>query len=304
MLGRITTLMTQQTTLADLNQAYNRMQATQQEMASGKKINQPSDDPFGASLAIQINGDMAGLSSYSSNVADGQAWAQTADSSLANINNLTQRVRELVVQAANGTNSASNLSDMAAEVDQLTTAVKQEANTQYAGQYVFSGTASTTAPYAAATADAYQGNAGAINRQIGPGASVQVNADLSSLLGSGQSAADSKLLDVLRNISQDMKGGTAANVASLATTDLTGLDANSTTLQTLQANIGATENRLTLAASRITDLQTSDTAELSSVQDADMAQTITDYSSQQAAYTAALRASANIVQSSLLDFLK
>jgi flagellar hook-associated protein 3 FlgL len=63
-------------------------------------------------------------------------------------------------------------------------------------------------------------------------------------------------------------------------------------------------NRLQLAGARIQDTQTNTTAALSKVQDADMAATITNFSTEQAAYTAALRASASIVQTSLLDFLK
>ena len=67
---------------------------------------------------------------------------------------------------------------------------------------------------------------------------------------------------------------------------------------------GATENRLQLASSRIGDLQSSTTKLLSLTQDVDFAKAATEYSTEQASYTAALRASANIIQSSLLDFLK
>jgi flagellar hook-associated protein 3 FlgL len=71
----------------------------------------------------------------------------------------------------------------------------------------------------------------------------------------------------------------------------------------MQASVGAVANRLQLASSRILDTQTNTTAALSNVQDADMAATITQYSTEQAAFTAALKASASIVQTSLLDFL-
>ena len=69
------------------------------------------------------------------------------------------------------------------------------------------------------------------------------------------------------------------------------------------ADLGATTNRLTMAASRIQSLQASDTQSLSDVQDADMAQTEVDFSTQQAALTAALQAGAHIVQQTLMDFL-
>jgi flagellar hook-associated protein 3 FlgL len=304
MIGRITQLMSTQQVLFNINQTQDQMATTEQELSTGKSINQPSDNPYGASLAVQLNGDLAGLKGYAGNVTDGTAWAQSADTSMQNIANMVQRVRELVVQSSNGTESAANLAATASEVNQLTDAIKQEANTQYDGQYVFSGTASTTAPYSTATGDAFQGNTGAVNRTIGPNTAVQVNVDLSSLLGSGQSANDNKLLDTLRNISQHLTGGTASDVASLASTDLKGLDSNMTQLEQLQANAGAIENRMSLASTRIQGLQVSDTAALSNTQDANMASVMTTYSNQQAAFTAALKAGANIVQSSLMNYLQ
>jgi flagellar hook-associated protein 3 FlgL len=303
MIGRITQQMTAQLTISELTQSLDRLDTTQQELSTGKRINQPSDDPYGASQAITLSGDLSSLTSYSSSVNDGTAWTSAADASLTNINNIVQRVRELTVAAANGTNSASSLSDSAAEVNQLIASLKQEGNTQYSGQYIFAGT-SSTAPYDTTTVppiDTYGGNSGAVNRTIGPGATVQVNTDVSQLLGSGQSAADGKLLDVLRNIAADMSpGGTTAN---LGTSDLKAIDLNLTQLGGMQATTGATTNRLQLATSRISNLQISDTQALSNVQDANMASTITDYSNEQASYTAALKASANIIQQSLLSFL-
>ena len=72
-------------------------------------------------------------------ITDGTAWAQASDTALQSIQNEVQRVRELVVEAANGTNSQCNLSAIEAEVKQLTDAIKQDANAQYDGKYIFSG---------------------------------------------------------------------------------------------------------------------------------------------------------------------
>jgi flagellar hook-associated protein 3 FlgL len=71
----------------------------------------------------------------------------------------------------------------------------------------------------------------------------------------------------------------------------------------MEASMGAVSNRLTLASTRIQQLQNSETAALSNIQDADMAKVAINFSTEQAAYSAALKAGANIVQSSLLDFL-
>jgi flagellar hook-associated protein 3 FlgL len=266
-------------------------------------INQPSDNPYGASLALQLNSSLSSLGNYSNSVADGTAWSTAATSSLTSIQSMVQRVQELVTGAANGTQSAADLQDTGAEVTQLTAAIKQEANTQYNGQYIFSGTATATAPYSAATGDAYQGNTGAVTREVGPGSSVQVNVDLSSLLGSGSAANDGKLLDTLDSISSDLNGGTTADVADLSNNQLTNLSTNLNSLEQLQATAGATQDRLSVASTRITSLQNTDTVALSNDEDANIASTYTTYSNEQAAFTAALKAGASIVQSSLMDFL-
>jgi flagellar hook-associated protein 3 FlgL len=303
MTERITSMMAASRTINDINQALNRMARTQTELSTGKRINQPSDDPYGASLAVQLNGQLAGITSYNRNVSDGSAWAAQSDSSMSAINNIVQRVRELVVSAGNGTNSSANLQSDAAEVNQLIDAVKQSANASGTAGYIFSGTATTTAPYQAGAVDTYAGNAGAINRTIGPGTSLQVNSDISQVLGNGQAAADGKLLNTLRDIAQHMQNGTVADTNALRGADLQNLDANLGTLQQMQVSVGATENRLQLATSRLQDMESGATQQLSDAQDADMAQTAIDYSTEQASFTAALQVGAKIVQSSLMNFL-
>jgi len=304
-IGRITTLMTSQNTLANLSQAYDRLTQTQAEMSSGKKINQPSDNPYGMSLIISEQNQLGMLNAYSSNISDGQAYTEASQGAMTNIANIVQRVRELVVGAANGTNTQADLNSDAAEIKQLIDAVKQEANTQYNGQYVFAGTANVM-PYQTSTGDLYQGNSGpaaAVTRQIGPGTSVQVNVDLSSVLGSGSAGpggSDGKLIDTLNTVLSDLGSG---NTNALGNGDLKAIDTSFSNLTHLQASMGAATNRLQLASSRIQSLQTADTQVLSNTQDADMAQVAIDYSTQQAAYTAALRAGARIVQDSLLNFL-
>ncbi|MGZ4165662.1 MAG: flagellar hook-associated protein FlgL [Solirubrobacteraceae bacterium] len=300
---RITTQMTTAGVLANINNVQNQLATTQQQLSTGLSINQPSDNPYGASLAIQLKNDMAGLGNYQSSVTDGTAWASAADTSLTNVMSMLQRAQELTVQASNGDQSATDLSSTADEIDQLADAMKQEANAQYNGQYIFSGTSTNTQPYASSTGDTFQGNTGAITRTIGPNSNLQVNVDLSGLLGSGTGAADGKLLDTLRTIASDMRSGNSTGIADLSNNQLTNLQNSLNSLEQIQANVGAVQNRLTLAGTRIQGLQNSDTAALSNDEDVNMAQAVTAFSSEQAAFTAALRAGANIVQSSLMDFL-
>jgi flagellar hook-associated protein 3 FlgL len=300
---RVTSAMVAGTTLADINNSLSAMQRSESELASGKSIQQPSDNPYGASRAIELQSAIKGLDGYASSAQDGISWTQTASSALSNINEVGQRVRELLVQASNGVNSSGDREAIAKEVDQLTETVKNDANTQYAGQYVFAGTLTGTAPYQSGPADEYGGNGEAITRSIGPGASLRINTDISTVLGSGQGAGDGKLLDTLRTISENLRAGTPAALEALGGEDLKNISANLSQLNTLQAGVGASTNQMQVAVNRVQDLQSTAAEALSNTQDADLAKVSINYSSEQAAYNAALRAGASIVQTSLLEFL-
>jgi flagellar hook-associated protein 3 FlgL len=304
MTDRITHAMVTSTLLNSLNASLGSLERTGEELSSGKTILEPSDNPYGASQVIDLQSQLDGLSSYETATQDGISWTDTASSALSSINNVVARVREMLVQAANGTNNQSDLNTVAQEVEQLTESVKQDANTQYAGQYLFSGTSTTTAPYQPGAGDEYQGNHETISRAIGPGATVTISSDISTLLGNGEASGDGKLLDTLRTIVNNLKGGTAEDREALGTTDLTNLDANTETLRQLQAVTGSTTDQLQTALARNEDLQTSIAESLSNIQDTNMATASVAYSTEQAAYQAALRASATIVQESLLNFLQ
>jgi flagellar hook-associated protein 3 FlgL len=290
-------------TLNDINSALSAMERSSSELSSGKSILQPSDNPYGASRAIDLQSQLDGLSSYSSGINDGIAWTQTAGGAMANISAIAERVRELVLESANGTNNQSDLNNIATEVNQLTESIKQDANTQYGGQYLFSGTATATPSYAQGENDEFKGNSEAITRSIGPGASVTISSELSAVLGNGKASGDNKLLDVLRTISQHLTEGTTEGREALTSTDLKNLDASLESLSVAQSVTGSATNQLQMAATRIEALESSVTQILSNTEDTDVVKTTIAYSNQQAAYEAALRAGANIVQESLLNFL-
>jgi flagellar hook-associated protein 3 FlgL len=305
MTDRITHAMVTSSIINNLNSSLGALERTGEELSSGKTILEPSDNPYGTSQVIDLQSQLDGLSSYATATQDGISWENTASSAMSSINEAVSRVRELLVSSANGTNNQSDLNTVALEVEQLTESVKQEANTKYAGQYLFSGTSTTTAPYQTGASDEYQGNHETIARAIGSGASMTISTDISTLLGNGEAGGgDGKLLDTLRTIAKNLRGGTAEDREALRSTDLTTLDANTETLRGLQATAGSTIDQLQSALSRNEDLQTAIAESLSNTEDTNVAATSVTYANEQAAYEAALRAGASIVQESLLNFLQ
>jgi flagellar hook-associated protein 3 FlgL len=301
---RITNSMISRSVLSDLNEVSQRLAKTQQRMSSGKQITRASDDPYGTSKALSLRADVEGTQQYQRNVAEAEAWQSITDSALSKITDAVHRAQELAVQGASDAAGQAARNAAAAEVDQLIASVKQEANASYGGRFVFAGTASNVQPYNVNGADAYAGDTATVAREIGPGVSVQVNVLGIDVLGQGQPAADGKLLNVLRDISQHLKSGTATDMNTLRTTDIKGLDTNLDVISQARATVGATTNRLESADSRLQEVEGSLTKLLSDVEDADMAKTYVDFSMQQSTYQSALKAGGNIVQQSLLDFLR
>ena len=172
-------------------------------------------------------------------VQDGTNWLQASSVAMGSISQITQRVRELLVQAQNGTNSPSDLKAIGIEVTQLTEAIKQDANTQYAGQYVVRGHRDDDRPLRSGSGrHDSKATPKRLPAAIAPGATVTVNTDLASVLGNGQASADGKLLDTLRTIAQHLGEATPESKAALAG-DMTNLTANMETMTRVQSKTAA-----------------------------------------------------------------
>lgn len=297
---RITSSMIHRGVLADLNEVAARVSKTQLKLSSGKEILKPSDDPFGTGRALGLRSEVEGLAQYRRNAADADGWTTATDTALGTIGDLVQRARELLLRGANGTASTSERESIAKEIDQIIDAAKDTANSNYAGRSLFAGTATATKPYATGS-DAYLGDTGDVVRSIGPGVAVIVNTRGSDVLGSG---TDGKMLDTLRDISAHLRGGTAADIAALGTTDIAAVDRALDDVLDARAQVGAIARRVASADERLGELEENARGLLSKTEDADMAKTLVDYSMQQSVYQSALRAGAGIVQTSLLDFLR
>jgi flagellar hook-associated protein 3 FlgL len=131
---------------------------------------------------------------------------------------------------------------------------------------------------------------------------MTINSVAVEILGDGRTnPTDGKLLNALRDISDHLK---ANDGPSLRGGDMSNLDARLNSVLEIRARNGAQTNRLDAASTRLDQITGTLTDQLSNTEDADIAKTMIDFNSQSAAYQAALKAGANIVQASLMDFLR
>ena len=305
---RITTSMVQRNVLADLNAVSAKLTKSQMKAASGKEISRPSDDPFHAAQAMGLRGGLAGVQQYQRNVQDATDWANMTEDGLDDITQNVATARDLLVQGSTDSADQTARNSIASQMEQLIESIKQGASKNYRGSYLFAGAATGTRPYVSGADDTYKGDLGGLNpavpgivREIGPGVTLTINTVGRDILGDGQAAGDDKLLDTLRGAVDALR---ADDSATLRDTQLAKLDRNLDTLLEVRARNGARTNRLDSALSRLSEVEESTVKQLSTTEDIDIAKSIIDFNSQQAAYQSALRAGASLVQTSLLDFLR
>ncbi len=102
---------------------------TTEKLSSGYRINRAADDASGLAISEKMRKQIRGLTQASANAQDGISAVQTAEGALTEVHDMLQRMNELAVKAANGTNSASDRTAIQSEIDQLTTEIDRVAET-------------------------------------------------------------------------------------------------------------------------------------------------------------------------------
>ena len=296
MATRITSQTLARNILADVNRANVRLASTQQKLSSGKELTRPSDDPAAVGRALQLRTEMEGAQQFQRNVAEGRGWADVTDSALSTVTSALQRARELVVQGATDTAAGGAREAIAAEIRGIIDTVKTAANASYGGRYVLGGTTTDAPPYRVGADDAYYGDEERIGRQIGPGVTIDVSVHGREAIGDD----DEGLLAVLRGVVDNLENNDGPALRS----DLLAMNTSLDDLNAVRARVGATQNRLEIAGDRLAEYEGTTLSLLSKTEDVDFAKAMIDFTTQQNALQAGLKAGASIVQNSLLDFLR
>ena len=254
--------------------ANNALNTAMARLSSGNRINSAADDAAGLAISNSMQSQITGMNQGIRNANDGISLAQTADGALSEVTNMLQRVRELAVQAASGTYSSDDRTNMQTEATQLGTQIDSIIkNTQFNGVNVFgtAGAGGTT------TIQAGANSTDTISVAVG---------DVSSLVGATLTVSGTD--------------GTAAT-ATMATVD--GL---LKTVNTVRASLGASESQLNSAVNNLTNNVTNLTDAKSRISDADFSTETTNLAKAQILNQAAtaMLAQANQSQQGVLKLLQ
>jgi len=287
-----------------INKNLNRMSKYQYQLATGKKISVPSDDPVVAARALKLRTDLAEVQQYKRNVEDAISWMEITEDTIDKLGDVIQRARELAVDASNGTKTPEDLQKVKEEILQLREQIIHIANTTYAGRYIFSGF-STNKPLLKedGTFNIDVMNSEKIMFEIGIKDNLNVNVTGGDLFNNGANAVAGDLpafIKVFDNYIAALDSGDISKVSSIiAELD----DVHNNTLR-VRADVGARMNRLELTLDRIENDIISFTKLMSLNEDVDEAEVMINLKNEENVYRASLAGGARIIMPTLLDFLR
>ncbi len=299
---RISSYLFHQRATASMLDNQARLSKTQIQLATGKRILTPSDDPAGATKTLDVQRYLETNKQFLSNMGFARARLETQETALASVTDLFQRANELAIQGNNATASASDRQAIAAEVDQLLEQMLALANTRDSnGEYLFGGLQRDAAAFVrdpVTGAISYEGDDQQRQIQV---SEVRRLADADTgqdifmdVAGAGGASA----FDILAKFAADLRTPGASLSDSIGNIKL----AMQQVLD-VRARGGARLNALDDLGSINEDLAVTLESQLSEIKDLDYAEAVSRMNRQLLAFQAAQQSYARLSQLSLFNYL-
>ena len=290
---------TQADMLSYLQVSQNQEQTAIEQLATGLRVNQPSDDPAAAAANLVNSSQIASVDQYVQNIDSVQQTMTTADSTLSSvITQLTQAI-SLGVEGSNGTLSDSDCQAIAQQVGDIKNQIFSLANTSFQGVYLFGGTATTSAPFvedsSSSSGVSYAGNDQTNQVQIGEGQQIATSVPGDELFGSGATG----VFGALQTLVSALQSGSESDIGDATTQLRTAFD----TVNTSRVFYGNTMSSLTDQENFLGQEKVNLQDNENQLVGADPTQAATDMSQAAVAQQATLEAIAKAQSLSLLNYL-
>lgn len=276
-------------------------QTATQELASGSRVNQLSDDPVAVGENVLLNAQIGNDDTFSQTASTTESKLQVSDSVLSTVVSQLTRAVSLATEANNGTLNASDVQSIGNQLAGIRDEVVSLANTMYLGQYLFSGSQGGTSPYTLDTTTTpatatYHGDGDVSYLETPSGQKIQLNVPGNQIF----SAAGTDVLGTLNALVADFSTGVPSATAQADTA------AVSTALGHVSQQrvmIDTSLSRLTAAASYTQGEKTQLTAAQTTLMQADVAQISTELSTAETQQAALSQVIATLGQQSLFKDL-
>lgn len=287
-----------------LQQAFRRVAQTQEAVTTGRRINRLSDDPIGAVRVLGLRGFEGALNQYEKNLNTLLPALEQADTVLNDVVHRLVRAKELAISMANDSNSPDQRDQTAREIRELLQQMLNLANTKVENRFIFAGFANGTAPFAeSGGAVNYNGDSGEIFVQASAAGAIAMNVPGDQVFQGVGIGAGVDIFDIYLDLE-----------AALLNNDVNGPDGIRTQIgrfdlaidQALgfRAEFGARVNNAQAAKDAIGVMRIQTNAQRSQIEDADVLAVYSDFTRYQQAFQAALQSAAQVIQPSLLDYLR
>ncbi len=300
---RVTQSMISANLMKNLNKSYAELDKYFNQLNTGKKINRPSDDPVSAMNGMGYRTELMRVEQYSRNTNELHNWYDNSDASLDQISKGLDRIRYLAVQASNDTYDESERKNIKKEVEQIKLDLIDLANTKVNGKYIFNGTDTNHPPIQINDGEIDYENSsfkdGQVRIEVSNGTDFIANINGNTIFGEltdddNMFSIIDRFLDKLEN--NDTDGDLDGSIAEL--------DGVIDNVINARADLGARMNRLELVENRLEHQEVIATSTLSKNEDVNYAEAITNLITQQSIHRAALSSGSQIIQPTLLDFLR
>lgn len=299
---RISTSLLYQRGVNAINDQQSNLSATQTQLATGERLKEPADDPFASTRIIAIDEQTSSLDQFTRNADFARTRLELEETAITSSINMLQRVRELAIQALNGTFSAEDRLAISYEVGELANGILQVANsTDGSGEYIFAGNQTSRAAYVDNNDGTYsfQGDQGQRFVQIGTNREVATGDsgfDVFGNLGASTSTNDN-VMEVVRQFEIGLQND-AIDPDSLGDIDLA-----IENLSRYRSGVGARINTIESEKGAIESINLSLSKNRSELADLDYAEAISRFQQQLAGLQAAQQSFVQIQNLSLFNYI-
>ena len=233
------------------------MNTAMERLSTGQRINSAADDAAGLAISSRMTSQIRGLAVGIRNANDAISMISTADGALVEVTNMLQRMRELALQASNGTTTSADRDYLDSEYTNLISEIERIAqNTQWNGADILDGTAN--------------GTSATVAFQVGANGGQTISVNFGNL-GSATVASLSGMTLPIHNSATSIAAGTTASAISKGTSAVSAIDSAITSVNSQRATFGAAINQLTYAVDNLANVKVNSEAARSRVLDTDYA---------------------------------
>jgi flagellar hook-associated protein 3 FlgL len=310
MLSAVTSQSQVNTLLYYLDQQSNALAKLTEQASSGNQVLVPSDNPAGTVTIVNGTAQGTQYSAYLDNISSVTNTLNSSVTSLTSVDQILQQAATIATQGANTTNDSTSYQALAQQVTGLINQALTQANTQFNGQYLYSGTTTGVQPFTVASTNAqgqpesvsYNGSATSGQTVVNTGQTVNTTYSGSQVFQSSGGDVFQALIG-LRDLLQNTTN-LPANQQQQALSQQIGVINNAASaVRTSEGLQSADLQNLGALQTQITNLQTTTKQQVSNVQTADLPTVLVNLQAEENTYQVTLAATGRIFDQNLLTFL-